>query len=338
MSTYTLRGSAELDARIGADLARIAEAVSPHGLAGILLGGYGRGEGTPFIHADGSQSPFNDYDLVVVVEEPNDTVRRTIRSLEQNLSAELDLPVDLCVYRKADLPTCEFSLLNYEMKCGHKVIWGDEHVLDAMPDYNAAAIPHSEGSRLLLNRGKLLLDIKLRMAETAPLSEEEQIRFLKFIYKAWLALGDCALLAENKYDIAYAVKRERIDSIGDIPLRDIVIEHYLEAIQLKEWGDYLSRLNGFDMADAYQQVQTAYLDFFAWYRKLHEERECSLLKAMLLNLRWNGRPLLHHPRQYLYMAIQELLKDAPNEFRLREMLFSRDGFIERFYALQKRFS
>lgn len=337
MGTYTTRGSAELDKRIDADLARIAEVASPYSQTGVLLGGYGRGEGTPFIHPDGSQSPFNDYDLVVVVDRLDNNLRQAFRALERQLTAELGIAVDLYPYREDHLPKCEFSLLNYEMKHGHKVVWGNKHILENMPDYPADKIPLSEGARLLLNRGKLLLDIKVRIAQPEPLSEEERLRFLKFIYKVWLALGDCALLAEHRYDISYQVKREHIASVGDMPGRTTIVGKYMAAIELKEWGDY-QELLGTDIRASYLEVRDVFREFFPWYRTHHAGPECSIIKALLLNLKWNGRPLPQHPRTYLYDALQELLKDDPNEFRLREMMFCRDLFVERFYAMRERFA
>ena len=338
MSKYTVKGSEELDQRIDADLARIAEAAAPHCLAGILLGGYGRGEGTPFIHPDGSQSPFNDYDLVVVVEGLDASVRERFSLLEKQLTTELGLPVDLYPYRREALPDCEFSLLNHELKHGHKVVWGDEHILDAMPDYPSNAIPLSEGSRLLLNRGKLLLDIRQRLARPEPLNDEERIRFLKFISKVWLALGDCALLAARKYDSSCNVKRERIISIGSIPNQDAVTEEYLAAIDLKEWGDYPARLADTDIVETFRRVRAVFLDFFEWYRKQHPARECPIIKGMLLNLKWNRWPYLSHPRQRLYEALPELLRDHPDKIVLGQLLCCSRNIESRFYKLQARFS
>lgn len=337
MGIYTKKSSVELDAKIDADLARIAEAVSPHCIAGVLLGGYGRGEGTPFIHLDGSQGPFNDYDLVVMVDKLNSAVRQKFQSLEMQLSDELGLPVDLYPYRKTALPKCEFSLLNYEMKYGHKVVWGDENILTAMPDYPHNAVPLSEGSRLLMNRGKLLLDIKQRLSLPDPLTNEEHIRLIKFIFKAWLAIGDCALLAENKYDISYAIKKERISDIGNYPDRDLIMDGYLRAIELKEWGDF-QPLTNFDIGAEFEKVREVFLRFFPWYRAQYSDRECSRLKAMALNLSWNGCPLLSHPRRRIYDALQELLKDEPDRILLSQILFCRNRFPEKFYALQRRFS
>lgn len=338
MSSYTLTGSSELDDRIDADLARIAEAAAPHSIAGVLLGGYGRGEGTPFIQPDGSQFPFNDYDLVVVVETLDAAVRRRFIALEKTLSEDLGLPVDLCPYRRDALPDCEFSLLNYELKHGHRVVWGEPHILAALPDYAADGIPLSEGSRLLLNRGKLLLDMKRWLSRPEPLNEEERICCLKFLSKVWLALGDCALLAGRTYDISYEVKQERIGSVENIPHRSAVIEEYLAAIKLKNWGDYHARLADTDLENAFQGARTVFLDFFVWYRKQYSARECSILKAMLLNLKWNRWPYLAHPRQRLYEALPELLRDHPDKIVLGQILCCSRNIEDRFYKLQARFS
>lgn len=291
MKKYTVKGSAELDARIDSDLRRIAEAASPHSLAGVLLGGYGRGEGTPFINPDGSQSPFNDYDLVVVVDRLDGIVRQKFQALEKQLTAELGLPVDLCPYLHSHLRRCEFSLLNYEMKHGHQVVWGDEKILDTMPGYPHGAIPLAEGSRLLLNRGKLLLDIQRRLALPDPLTEEERVRFIKFIFKVRLAFGDCALLAANQYDIAYTTKKTRLPSIGTCPGRGAVIAGYLKATELKEWGDFHA-LENFDVAAEFEATRTAFLRFLPWYRtqvpahrhaipSWMRERLCTALIALL---------------------------------------------------------
>jgi hypothetical protein len=207
-----------------------------------------------------------------------------------------------------------------------------------MPEYAADAIPLSEGTRLLLNRGKLLVDIRRRLSRPEPLTDEERIRFLKFISKAWLALGDCALLAARKYDISYNVKRERIVSLDNMPHNTAVVEEYLAAIDLKNRGDYHARLADLDIEAEFQRVRTVFLAFFAWYRKPHSGRECAIIKAMLLNLKWNRWPYLSHPRKRLYEALPELLRDDPDKIVLGQILCCSRNVEDRFYKLQARFS
>lgn len=338
MSIYTLRGSEALDAQIKLHLEQIIRSVAPLCKALVLIGGYGRGEGTPFIHPDGSQSPFNDYDLVVVVDKADDQVRSALRSLEEELTRDLGLHVDLCPYVKRGLPGCEFSLLNYEMKHGHRVIWGDESILDDMPAYPIDRLPLSEGTRLLLNRGKLLLDIKQRLDNPSPLVDEERMRFIKFMSKVRLAVGDAALLSEGKYDIRYNVKRERIETIGSVPHRAAVIDAYLDAIGLRNWGDYPARLPAANIPEEFKRTRNVFIDFFDWYRNLHASRECGFMKAMILNLKWNRWPYIKHPRVRLYDALPELLQDRPDKILLGRILSCSEHFERRFYELQARFS
>lgn len=325
MSSYTQKGSNQLHAKIDSDLERISTAARPYCSAIILLGGYGRGEGTPFILEDGSQAPFNDYDLVVVVDAVNNTVKCRFQELEKQLTECIGLPVDLYPYAFSKLSSCEFSLLNYEMKYGHKVVWGEKEILNAMPNYDHTSIPLSEGSRLLLNRGKLLLDMQQRFKKPEPLSPNERIRFIKFIHKVLLAFGDCALLEAGQFDILYGTKKKRIFDIGPCPNRNQMIEGFLQAVALKEWADY-APFSDVNLVLEFERVKRLYLSFFAWYQEQYSLRECSIPKAIALNLIWNKSVCTHHPRIKLYHSICELLRDDSSQS------------LNRFYQLQRRFS
>lgn len=377
MGKYSIRGSAAFDARLDRDLAHIAQALagSPQGAASralVLIGGYGRGEGTPYI-VTGGEEPFNDYDLVVV-SEPMTRRRRShvqseLRQLEQRLTAELGLPIDLCLYPENSLASSEFSLLNYEMKYGHQVVWGAPRILERMPRFPHGAIPLSEGTRLLLNRGKLLLDIRRALRTGRPLTAEERLRFVKFIQKALLAFGDCLLLANGDYDLSYAVKGERIGKYlgSDAPEPALLLDNYRKAITLKEWGDYSFLDKGYDWVTEYEHVRRYYVAFFAWYesRRLggrvadtadyaqalaRGPQECPAWKALGLNLRffgahagdWGWRFTRTHPRARLYLALPVLLAETPDLARLQRLFADPHADLaaaeQRFYELQRRFS
>lgn len=369
MGKYSVKGSAAFDAKIDAHMERIADAAyaskfSRHWKAVVLLGGYGRGEGSPMIGADGKEHPFNDYDLIVVTDSLDPLLKKELKRLEEELSKELNLPVDLYPYLKGRLPKCEFSLLNYEMKYGHKVIRGDEQILDAMPDYPHGRIPLSEGTRLLMNRGKLLLDIKRRLAQPEPLTREERQKFLKFMFKADLAFGDCALLLRGAYDISYTVKKERISTVDLTGLDEPrgMANAYIRAVEFKERTDF-QPLESANVHLRLDETIRRYEQVFLWYERRRLNRkfrtlekyahtfpnlgnEGTPIKNALQNLRAFGpgafAGLFAHPRLRLYAALPMLLTRQAHVGEIAWLLNSpHDGFdslCESFYALQQRFS
>lgn len=369
MGKYSVKGSPAFDAHIDADMESIANTVysSPfanHWKALVLLGGYGRGEGSPLIGPDGDEHPFNDYDLVVVTNSLDPLLKRALKTMEKELSEKLGLPVDLYPYLASALPSCEFSLLNYEMKYGHRVIRGDKKVLDAMPAYPHDAIPLSEGTRLLMNRGKLLLDIKRRLAQPEILTHEEKERFLKFLFKVDLAFGDCALLLRKAYDLSYVVKRRRISEIDLSGLDDsrTFASAYIQAIDFKERTDF-NALAGNNVHLRFMETIRRYEQFFLWYerRRLNRRfqslekyahafpalgREGTPLKNAWHNLRTFGSSALPHcfahPRLRLYAALLLLLTKHADRDEIRRLLGSPESNPEQlcqaFYALQRRFS
>ncbi|NOU35497.1 MAG: hypothetical protein HOO88_01790 [Kiritimatiellaceae bacterium] len=369
MGKYSVKGSPAFDARIDADMKRIADALyaspfSRHWMALILLGGYGRGEGSPMIGPSGQELPFNDYDLIVVTDTLDPLLKRALKKLEKELSGEIGLPVDLYPYLSSALPKCEFSLLNYEMKYGHRVIRGNQKILSAMPAYPRNAIPLSEGTRLLMNRGKLLLDIKRRLAQPEILTHDEKERFLKFLFKADLAFGDCALLMRGAYDPSYVVKRHRLPEIDLSGLDDArtFMSAYSQAIDFKERVDFQALDNG-NVHLRFAETVQRYEQFFLWYerRRLnrkfqtlekyahyfpHLGKEGSPVKNTIHNLRTFGPGALRygfaHPRLRLYAVLPLLLTKHADRDVIGHLLCSYETEFEKlcseFYALQQRFS
>jgi hypothetical protein len=140
-----------------------------------------------------------------------------------------------------------------------------------------------------------------------------------------LAFGDCALLAAGRYDVAYAVKKTRLPDIGRCPDRDYVITGYLRAIDLKEWGDFRP-LERYDIEAEYRIVTEVFLRFIPWYRAQYSAREGAILKNLVLNLLWYLKISTAHPREPLYDAVMDLLRD-------------RSAMpLPRFHELQRRFS
>lgn len=379
MGKYTLFGSPQFEKQVDQDLQQIVRAVcalpdAPRIEGIILLGGYGRGEGTPF-QDEGAQKPFNDYDLMVI-SEPLSWGRRSdfqerLRKLERQLSEQLDLPVDLYLHTTETLKCAEPSLMNYEMRQGHQVLYGDENILCLMPMHCMEYPKLEEGTRLLLNRGKLLLDIKLGLGGDVSLERQQVQKFQKFVWKNQLAFGDCILLAHGDYDISYRTKLNRIEAYRhytDIPDPTWMVDHYVKAIEFKFSGK-AALLEVEDLYRAYSETVRYYLGFLLWYegKRLGTalpslQTYCSALprqkepfRRQLKNFLRNARLMrfgmfspsypwaLLHPRNRLYPALWLLLSfESSNALDLglaQQLLHGERDYnklIECFYALRAR--
>jgi hypothetical protein len=219
---YTLDGDAAVEARIEADQRRIAAAVDEavpgeHFVALVLMGGYGRGEGG-YVQTDAGPAPYNDYDYFVVIHglgrKARDSLARRLGGIAHRLERQLGLEVDFALLPLKRLPRAESSLMNAEMRWGHRVVAGDSHVLDAMPEMPFRQVPPGEITRLLLNRGSLLLMDRQRLRRGGALSATEREVFFKYLFKAVLACGDAWLARAGRYHPSYPVKLERLESLG----------------------------------------------------------------------------------------------------------------------------
>lgn len=373
---YTIRGSQQLDERIAIDLKQIVDAIrhmpeAKQWVAIILCGGYGRGEGTPLI-CEGQELPFNDYDLIVVSTKncfwTRKVLQKKLHALAEDLTQKLEIEVDIDLRPIDSLSSAEFTLMNCELKYGHRVLWGPQDVLFPMPSYLQDKVPLLEGTRLLLNRGALLLHNRQMVDHSNEFTREGHLRFLKYIFKVYLALGDCLLLKSGKYSSESSNKRKRIEEIGydvNSPSQEWVIAKYKEAIDFKEWAD-LGRYKHYNLGEAFREVREEFLTFFLWYEQerlgkiidspsgyctlLQTNRESypSPLKSSCMNLLFFKNYAWHpgikwlwiYPRFRLFPSLWILLKNSISDEEqrlLQDLLGGKDDYLNRFFSLQGHF-
>lgn len=262
---WTLDGDAAAEARIAADQQLIGDAVSAevpaeHFVALVLMGGYGRGEGG-FVVDDHGPAPYNDYDYFVVVRAADGNARDQLNGrlamLAKTLEQQVGVEVDFALLRLEQLRRAEFSLMNAEMRWGHRVVAGPSDVLAVMPQMPFQRLPPGEMTRLMLNRGALLLMNQQRLLNGRTVGvgggfgAADREVFFKYLFKAILACGDTRLAAAGCYHPSYPEKLRRLEAArpseapGDdplspdpMPLHQEFMELYRLAYQHKFRPDY----------------------------------------------------------------------------------------------------
>jgi hypothetical protein len=376
---YTLDGDEAVEARIARDQALIAAAVEevlapPAFRALVLMGGYGRGEGG-YVLRDGQPAAYNDYDYFVVVRgldrARRNALSEALAGKAKDLEHAVGVEVDFALLLEDRLPNTEYSLMNAEMIWGHRMVAGDPDVLDAMPAMPFGGLPAGEFTRLLLNRGALLLMNQVRLAEGSKPSRLEQEVFFKYLFKAVLACGDARLAGNRTYHPSYVKKRELLQTMdwsGKEPFMDL----YAQAWENKFHPDY-GRYADEDSAAWQERVVRLWLETLSWFEQGRTGRDigdwtayCSPsipkgqgrgswggLRNVAITLRDFGpaellrRPLwaLRYPRERLISALPLLLSDWTDRTRSAvagvlavPVGTSRTDSAERFLQLWRRYA
>jgi rhamnosyltransferase len=242
--SYTFDGNEEIEARIGMDQSIIRiyvrDAVPDQNFeALVLMGGYGRGEGG-YCRVDDMPAPYNDYDYFLVVKNLGRkeavALQHDLQEVAERLSGIVGVEVDLAVLRKEALSAAPFTLMNAEMKWGHRVISGNPRVLDMMPAMPLDKLSLGEFTRLMNNRGALLLMNAQALDSKKKIEGEELDTFFRYLFKAILACGDALLAKQGVYHPSYVEKKQRMRLLKSLPCGGF-IRLYNFALEQKFYPD-----------------------------------------------------------------------------------------------------
>ena len=206
-------------------------------LQGILVvGGFGRGEGSVLRTTEGTFRPWNDVDLVLI-RKPGAPVPADFDLPALTWAVELGLDsVDIAWASQEEWRGEPQSLFHAEVARGHRVLWGDGAAADSLPLELGKAARVAETHRLLANRGYALLLWALH-----PQVEEsdERLSFrLNILVKLDMAVGDARLLLAGRLPVHYSDRPASFrDSDGPPELR----MRHAEAVENKlrpteEWA------------------------------------------------------------------------------------------------------
>lgn len=242
MNRYSFSGSEKFESKIHQTVqemgSRLGQAFGPQCVAIVLGGGYGRGEGACIVK-EGKEYLYNDFDLFVITTKKMEIpqkVKEVAHGYEQSLGIEVDIgkpiPMD-------SLPSLPHELMWQDLLDGYTVIFGDgQHVAKAKTKRMMEPLPKVEAIHLLLNRGTGLLQA-IREAYLMEIKTSHNLPDQDFIrrnyQKCALALGDALLIALGMYRPPLAYRREKIESLQDPGLYEIlsIQSSYREAAEFK---------------------------------------------------------------------------------------------------------
>ena len=218
----SLKAREAQDKRLSNDLAALtAKAKGAYAalVALVLGGGYGRGEGSWYRDDKGRWHPYNDYDVFVIADRALGKTNR--RKLEVDLAQQLGITVDLIEYSKPQLQELKLSIKSLDLKYASQVFYGDERILDEIPDFEANKIPLKEVETLYFTRLQTFGGGLSSGAWRRGVSGEQSRFFRNQMAKAVLAGVDAILVESGEYDPSYRTRVERLSGFKHLKSQEI---------------------------------------------------------------------------------------------------------------------
>ncbi len=375
-SKYTVYGSNVIENKIDNDLELIRKTVLKEipekDISALILGGgYGRGEGGVLFDAD-NELTFNDYDFFVITPKLSSARKKHYNSifyqLHKELTPKIGIDVDFGpIVFENTIPKIPFSLMWFELKYGHIVIYGNKKILQTLPEYKGNNIPLVEALNLLLNRASGLVFAEKKIQSDKANSQEDIEFIIRNIMKARIAAGDAILMTNRTYDHSYVRRMELLKKIKDKPiiLKNNFFEIYSEAMEYKLKPEHKKFVDA-GLEKIFEETKNVYReiylytfskyfgkslnDFDEYLSALKNEKKAFSLKQSAKNFVLNfmfdkfkhpiPRVYFKYPRFRLFFSIPYLLFSKPFDNELRKMLSADtdEKIYENYVKLWNRFN
>ncbi|HTY44206.1 MAG TPA: hypothetical protein VMC80_03110, partial [Patescibacteria group bacterium] len=249
MGKYTAYGK-NVDLEIQKQLDKICKVIISyvHPLSILLIGGFGRGEGS-VIYKKNKFIPINDYDIYVITDKkyPNEIIEKMCREASESIgkrcidfqdySKDMEYSIentfypDIRVMTLQELRKIPHFLKYYEIKYSASVIYG-RNVLEEIPDFDIREVPLTEGMRFLLNRISLMI-MHFSPSFIESSSQQDKERVINFNSKAALSCAEALLLYSGKFVASYKKRAEILDKTysSDFPELKKIIPKLPEVVK-----------------------------------------------------------------------------------------------------------
>jgi hypothetical protein len=188
----------------------------------ILVGGFGRGEGSVMISGE-EIHPLNDYDIVLVTDgDPGD-----LRPLAKQLAGRIGIRhVDLIPLPYREICNLLPTQFNFDMKYGGYTFWGEE-LLPLLPSYGNREIGRESARDLLVNRFICLLECYQRSFTDQKPNEAEHYFLCQQVSKSAMALGEALLMDRAGYHFSAQTRRQLMNDL---------FQDQKQLVDLHSWG------------------------------------------------------------------------------------------------------
>lgn len=223
----------------------------------VLLGGYGRGEGG-VVTVNGSERPHNNLDFLLITpsipRNQQDDLKRQLHEALSLLTVGDGIEFDISCIDESKLRRSPSLVMWYDMRFGHKTIFGDANLVPSMKQFALERIPAWDILNLLVNRGTLLV-INDRILASRALRPEDRKRVVKHAMKAIIGYGDALLFSLGRYDWSYVEKQKRMRDCVNVP--QAFRELYNEAVEFRFQPAY-EAYAGRDLASWMDELRTVF--------------------------------------------------------------------------------
>lgn len=349
---FTVDGDEGLERHLRETCTRIAAGLRgllpARALEAVLLGGgYGRGEGG-VLQTPGGDRPYNDLEFYVCLRGNRHLNERrygrALHVLGEILTPQAGVDVEFRITSLQELIDSPVTMFSYDLVHGHRWVIGQEALLIRCARHrDAARIPLSEATRLLMNRctGLLLAQERLARERFTPADADFVGRN---IAKAQLGAGDALLTSFRHYHWSVTQRHRRLERLVRTEraawLSDVYRQH-AEGVQFK-LHPVRSAQTREELAALHEEVSAVCRDVWLWienrrlgarFRSIRNYVESRVNKwparRSLRNLLVNGKVLgsrsvfsrgaFRHPRDRV-LTVLPLLLWQPDSVAVPEVL------------------
>jgi hypothetical protein len=217
---FTLRGSAEAEARAATVVAAVRAAIEQlprtDWAGALLIGGYGRGEGG-VERGQGGERLHNNMDFLVIERGPGIAAHRpALDATLRSIAHAHDLGIDLGAVHERALASAPCLVMWHDARFGHKTVTGDNSAITEQRRFRPETIVPWDVESLLVNRATLLL-LNLALMERGENDPGVRRTVIKHLHKAIIGYGDAVLFHLGDYHASYVEKAVRMRARRDVP-------------------------------------------------------------------------------------------------------------------------